>query len=119
VKKRILIFDDDKDILQLSKAIFNKNGYDVETWEHCNQMLQTVERYQPDMIIFDHQMPGMNGSDAIRQLKSNETYKNIPVVYFSSVNKIAGIARQIKANAYLQKPADTDSLLDVVNKLIG
>lgn len=114
-----MIFDDDKDILQLSTAIFNKNGYDVETWEHCNQMIETVERYQPDVIIFDHQMPGINGADAIRQLKSNNIYKNIPVIYFSSVNEIAEMARQIKANAYLQKPADTGSLLSVVNKLIG
>jgi CheY-like chemotaxis protein len=118
MKKRILIFDDDKDILQLSTTIFNKNGYEVATEEDCNLMLEAVCNYNPDIIICDHQMPGLNGADAIRQLKSNDLYKNIPIVYFSSVNDIAVEAERIHADAWLQKPASIDALLTVVRSLV-
>lgn len=119
MKKRILIFDDDKDILQLSKAIFTKDGYEVETREDCNYMFQVVSFYKPDLIIVDHQMPGITGAEAIEQLKAHDSFKHIPVIYFSSVNDIAEKAKQIHADAYLQKPAGTTSLLNTVHRLVG
>ncbi len=119
MKKRILIFDDDKDILQLSKAIFTHQGYDVETQEDCNYMLQVISFYKPDLIIVDHQMPGITGDKAIEQLKAHDKYKHIPVIYFSSVNDIAEKAREIHADGYLQKPAGTLSLLNAVHRLVG
>ena len=108
--KRILIFDDDADILDILKYLLADNGWDVHTRSNCNDLLEAVEACEPDIILKDNWIPDMGGIVATQTLKNNERYRGIPVIYFSANNNIELLADEAGADAWLAKPFDLNDL---------
>src|SRR5882724_3175009 len=105
MNKRVLIFDDDLDILQICAIVLKKKGFDVSTLNNSSQILEQVRAYQPDVILMDNWIPGPGGIEATRQLKSSEL-QDIPVIFFSANSNVTQLAREAQADYYLQKPFD-------------
>ncbi|HEY1025089.1 MAG TPA: response regulator [Sphingobacteriaceae bacterium] len=113
--KRILIFDDDSDILSICSYILEEQGWDVHTRTNCNNIIETLEDIRPNVILMDNWIPDTGGIVATQLIKEHEEFRNIPVVYFSANNDIKTLAKQAGADTFLAKPFDINELEDVVN----
>ncbi|WP_202913772.1 response regulator [Pararcticibacter amylolyticus] len=116
MSKRILIFDDDVDILSICSFILEEQGWDVHTSPHCNDIVNNVRNIQPDVILMDNWIPDSGGVIATQTLKKEDDLKNIPVIYFSANNDIQSLATQAGADTYLEKPFDLTELEMVIER---
>jgi two-component system cell cycle response regulator DivK len=117
MSKRILIFDDDVDILSICTYILEEQGWEVHTSQHCNNIDTTVRSIQPDVILMDNWIPDTGGVIATQTLKSQADLKDIPVIYFSANNDIQSLAKQAGADTFLEKPFDLNELEKVINRM--
>lgn len=117
--KKIFIFDDNLEILELCTEILEDLGCQVKTSPTTNNVEGQVSDYMPDLIFMDNWLPDISGIEATRMLKSNENLKNIPILYFSANSNIDALAKEAGADDYLAKPFDIDQFEEVVKKYIG
>jgi two-component system alkaline phosphatase synthesis response regulator PhoP len=115
-QKKVFIFDDNTDILELCTFILEDAGYEIKTSSTSNNIIDQVMAYIPDIIFMDNWLPDVGGIDATRALKSDETLKNIPVIYFSANNDVMSLADQAGADGYLSKPFDIQELENIILK---
>jgi CheY-like chemotaxis protein len=119
LKKTVLIFDDDVNILELCSIILTECGYHVETSETSHDIIEKVSAIKPDAILMDNWIPEIGGIEATRLLKNNEEFKNIPVIYFSANNDIQILTKQAGADAHIAKPFDLEELENLMKSFIG
>jgi DNA-binding response OmpR family regulator len=117
--KRVIIFDDDEDILSICTYILEERDWEVHTFTNCNDILEKVSGIEPDVILMDNWIPDMGGMQATQLLKGNSRLKNIPVVYFSANNDIHTLAANAGADTYLAKPFDIEELEKVISKVVA
>ncbi len=110
MQKRILICDDDSDILSICKYILEEFGMKVFTKTNCINIIETVRDIMPDVILMDNWIPDTGGIIATQILKNHPDYKKIPVVYFSANTNIKNLAQKAGADSYLSKPFNIDDL---------
>ena len=115
--KRILIFDDDTDILAICSYILEDQGWDVHTRTNCNNIIETLEEIKPNVILMDNWIPDTGGIIATQLIKDHPTFKSVPVIYFSANNDIKTLAKQAGADTFLAKPFDISELEEVVNSV--
>jgi two-component system cell cycle response regulator DivK len=119
MNKRVLILDDDPDILQICAIVLKKKGFDVSTLNNSNQVLEQVRSYQPDVILMDNWIPGPGGIEATRMLKLSPETHDIPVIFFSANSNVTALAREAQADYFLQKPFDINELEAIVQIAIN
>ncbi len=115
-KKCVLICDDDQAILEACNIILREK-YNVETLEHCDNIIEVIEETKPDIILMDILMPG-GGEDAVKRIHENEDISHIPVVVFSALNEVEEISKRLNADAVIAKPFDISTLLETVKENI-
>lgn len=118
MRKRVLILDDDLDILQICTIVLKKKGFDVLTLNNSNQVVDHVKAYQPDVILMDNWIPGPGGIEATRTLKMGADTQDIPVIFFSANNNVTQLAQEAQADYFLQKPFDISELEGIVQLAI-
>ncbi|NEN24996.1 response regulator [Cryomorpha ignava] len=111
---RILICDDDVDMVKLISRMLTKNGYDVDEITQMVDFMDKVQKFDPDMILMDISMPDINGVDATRMLYANESTSYIPVIFMSADPDIELFASQLN-KLYIKKPFDIDKLRAILN----
>jgi len=119
--KKIMIVDDDPDHLLAVSLIFQRKGYRVLTLLGCEslEMLDgEVRSFRPDLILIDHEMPVVCGSDAVKMLKAHPEYRSIPIIYFSAHDRIEALARAAGADSWLRKPYALDRLIAEAERFI-
>jgi two-component system cell cycle response regulator DivK len=116
--KRVLILDDDIDILQICTIVLKKKGFDVQTLNNSTQVVNQVRSYQPDVILMDNWIPGPGGIEATRLLKQDPATQDIPVIFFSANSNVTQLAREARADYFLQKPFDITELEGIVQTAI-
>jgi len=117
--KKVFIFDDNLEILELCTEILEDIGCEVKTSPSTNSVEQQVADYMPHLILMDNWLPDISGIEATRLLKSNEALKNIPVLYFSANSNISALAAEAGADDFLAKPFDIDLFETTVKKYTG
>jgi DNA-binding NtrC family response regulator len=116
--KKIIIFDDDEDILSICSYILEEQGWEVHTHTDCNNIVEKVSSVIPDVILMDNWIPDAGGIIATQTLKKNEELKSIPVVYFSANSDIQLLADHAGAETFLAKPFDLEELERVINTVL-
>ncbi|MEO8885605.1 MAG: response regulator [Mucilaginibacter sp.] len=116
--RKIIIFDDDDDILSICNYILKEQGWEVHTFTDCNDITDRVVKIMPDVILMDNWIPDAGGIIATQTLKKTAALKNIPVVYFSANSDIQLLANHAGAETYLAKPFDLDELERVINTVV-
>ena len=119
MQKRILIFDDNEDILLPCCLIFQRAGYYVATRTHSQQILQDVMDENPDIILLDLKIPPFGGALSLNLLKENLLTRNIPVLLFSATEGLEALARKYQADGFIQKPFDIKMLLEKVKEKLN
>ena len=117
-KKNVLLTDDDAAVLDVMTIILEEAGYSVSQARNGEDVL-SKEKHQPDLILLDLSMAGMNGSVVCEHLKSQPSTQHIPVIIVSANNDIKEISERVGADGYLSKPFDMDDLVSTVEKYIG
>lgn len=114
MKKNILIYDDDAEILFLCKTILQKYDYSVETLSRCDNIIHDIDRVSPSFILMDLWIPEIGGEKAVKLIKENDKAKAIPVFLFSANADIKDICKKTNANGYIEKPFDLKSFIGVI-----
>lgn len=117
--KKIFIFDDNAEILELCTDILNDLGCEVKTSPTTNNIEQQVKDFMPNLIFMDNWLPDISGIEATRLIKSNTEIKDIPVVYFSANSNIDELAREAGADDYIAKPFDIVAFEEIAAKYLG
>lgn len=119
-KKRILVIDDEPNLLEVIRIRLEANDYEVLTAQDPLAGLEIAKKEMPDLIIMDVIMPKVNGLRLLRILKREDETKDIPVIILSvkwhDNNHKAGV--DAGADYYLTKPYDPKELLDTVKKVL-
>ena len=118
MQKRLLVIDDDKDLLEVIKIYFEMEGYVVITLPRVDNIFGAFSKYNPDLILLDYQMPEENGDKICQQLKSNPATFNIPVIMISGYSK-AELDRDYHGwNGVVSKPFDLPVLQRAIEKFL-
>lgn len=122
VVKKILAIDDEGDLLKLVKIRLEASGYKIITLESGARAMHVVKTERPDLILLDIRMPGKNGFDVCRELKSDEATVGIPVIIFTAhypeEEAVKASIKDIGADDYILKPFDANVLLAKIKALI-
>jgi DNA-binding response OmpR family regulator len=116
--RKIIIFDDDEDILSICSYVLEEQGWEVHTFTDCNNVTEKVSEIGPDVILMDNWIPDAGGIIATQTLKKTAVLKNIPVVYFSANSDIQILASHAGAETYLAKPFDLHELERVISTVL-
>jgi two-component system, chemotaxis family, response regulator Rcp1 len=125
---RILLIEDNPSDVRLFQEALKENGlpYDLRVFDECNEALEFAfgEGHwegadHPHIIILDLNLPGTDGAETLRRLKTDERTRATPVIMFSSSASPADIHRcyDLRANCYVQKPLDLDTTFHVIRSL--
>lgn len=116
--KKVFIFDDNKEILELCTFLLEDLGCEVRTSPTTNEVEQQIMDFQPDLIFMDNWLPDVSGVQATRLLKANEQLKHIPIIYFTANHNIHELAEEAGADDFLSKPFDIAGFEKIVHKYI-
>ena len=116
--RRVLIFDDDEDILAMCSYAIASFGWEVHTRSDCNNIFTTLETVKPAVIFMDNGIRNLSGVAATQMIKSHSDYKNIPVIYFSANSEIKDLANNAGADTYLEKPFNLQDLKRIINSVL-
>jgi DNA-binding response OmpR family regulator len=116
--ERILIVDDEPDIVETLAFRLEQEGYAVITAGDGLEGLEKARNESPDLIVLDVMMPKLDGFQVARLLKFDEQYQHIPIVMLTAKTQEQDEATGIKTGAddYVKKPFDSQTLMDVIRK---
>src|SRR5579864_5322411 len=110
-QKKILIVDDEPDILEFLKIILEEEGYTIVTTEKGEYLEKLANGALPDLILLDMLLSGKDGRDIVKHLKSQQQTRHIPVIMFSAHPSAEETAHKAGADDFVPKPFDIDVLL--------
>ncbi|MBO1002382.1 response regulator transcription factor [Pseudogracilibacillus auburnensis] len=120
MKGKILIAEDEKKIRSLLRLYLEQNEYTVITAKNGRVALERMKENTVDLIVLDILMPELSGLDVCKELRKNYKYKDVPVIYLSSLNEkqsiISGL--EIGGDDYMTKPFDPNELVARVNAIL-
>lgn len=114
--KKVFIFDDNQELLELCTIILEDIGCEIKTSTTSNDIEQQVMEFLPDLIFMDNWLPDISGIEATKILKANKDLQKIPVIYFSANNNIGALAKEAGADDFLAKPFDISAFERIVKK---
>ena len=120
-KKRILVVDDEEDILNVLRFRLEANNYEVLVASDGQEGLNKARSEKPDLMILDLMLPKIDGYKVCRMLKFDEAYKAIPIIIFTAraQKQDEELGMEMGADAYISKPFEPEILLGKIKELLG
>jgi len=117
--KKVLIVEDETDVLKVVSFVLRKKGYEIYEAVDGQQAVELAQKIKPDLIVLDLFLPVMDGREVSTKLKSNEQLCAIPILLLTaSADNITQKAQECRAQDYLLKPFDYIELLQKVERLL-
>lgn len=118
---KILLVDDEPNILLSLDFLMRKNGYKVFMARNGQEALQSLEENRPDLVILDIMMPDVDGYQICTTIKTTNKYKGTKVIFLSAKSKESDVAKGLEmgADAYITKPFVNKNLLEKVKELLS
>ena len=119
--KKILIVDDEPNIIVPLEFLMEQNNYKVKVAENGEQALELIATYKPDLILLDIMLPGMDGYEVCQKIRMNPKYKTIKIIFLSAMARTIDIAKGmgLDADDYITKPFSNSYVVDRINELLG
>ncbi|MBA4133722.1 MAG: response regulator [Flavobacterium sp.] len=119
--RKILIVDDEPNIVMSLEYTFKKNNFEVFIARDGQEALDILQNQLPDVIILDVMMPLVDGFETLEQIKKNERLQHCKVMFLSAKNKESDIEKgmALGADAYLTKPFSIKKVVEKVNELLA
>ena len=120
MNKKILVVDDDPDIVELTKTILELDGFNVITASGGGECLQILENENIDLVLLDIMMPEISGWDIAAKIKENPKWKNIPIVFLTAKGDTMSIGMgRMASEDYIVKPFDINNLITRINNILN
>jgi DNA-binding response OmpR family regulator len=113
--KRILVVDDDIDILTVVQLVLDSNGFDVIAISNWQQIYSHIDSFKPDLILLDVSLGTQDGRNICKQLKSNSETKHISIILFSANHNVERSVAECLADCFISKPFDINDLIEGIN----
>ena len=120
--KRVLLVDDDPDILTSMQAAFEPTGAQIDTANKGNKAVELVEKNQPDLVVLDMMLPGRSGFLVLEKVKAKKPKNSKPFVIMITGNQGARhkmYAETLGVSEYFTKPVKMDKLIATAERLLG
>ena len=112
--KKILIIDDENDVVLFLETLFKKEGYETVSANNGVEGLKVLKEEKPDLITLDLQMPQNTGTDFYRNLRRDKEYNHIPIIVISGLpGRHLALPEPL---GIFEKPIDKDALLDTIKE---
>ncbi|HIC32484.1 MAG TPA: response regulator [Flavobacteriaceae bacterium] len=121
MKKKILIVDDEPNIVMSLEYTFKKQDFEVYIARDGSEALEILKTQTPDVILLDIMMPNVDGYQTLSHIKSDEKLKNIKVVFLTAKNKASDIEKGLTlgADKYLTKPFSVKKIVSEIMELVA
>ena len=119
IMKKVLIVDDNSDILWVVETILKRYGFDVLSTLKGEEVLAKTKKYNPQLILLDVFLSGIDGIEVCNTLKSTPETKDIPIIMFSAHTNSQDLMKFCKADDFVAKPFDSNELVKKINFQIG
>jgi len=118
--KRILVVDDDENILNLEKTILEQKGFEVTAAPGGAEALRLLAEHDFDLVLLDVMMPEVDGFTVCRKIKEDARLKDIPVIFLTAKGGGEALAEGFESGAimYINKPFTANKLLTIVNTML-
>lgn len=116
--KQILIIEDDEDILQVLETVLEYHEFTVTSIPETEDIIANIEEYEPDLIITDFLLSGLNGGEICQKLKSNKATCHIPVILISGYPELATSFGKFGFDAFITKPFNIGELIEKIDVLL-
>ncbi|MGD2048781.1 MAG: response regulator [Chloroflexota bacterium] len=120
-EKTILCIEDEREMIDLFKIILGRRGYRVSGALGGEEGLQRAEELEPDLILLDLMMPGMDGWEVLQRMRANEKLQKIPVIIVTAksqeIDRVLAL-HVAQVNDYVTKPFGPQELIDSVNRVL-
>lgn len=128
--KKVLCVDDDPDIRLFVVTVLEENGYTPLTAANGEEALEIIKKEKPDLVTLDVLMPRQSGIKMYREIKTDDSLKNIPVIILSGIARRTFLRSQEaltefgsenvpEPEAYMEKPVEPEELAEMIKKMIG
>jgi DNA-binding response OmpR family regulator len=115
---KILIVDDSEHIVALLSEILLNHGFEVETALSRKELVYTLLSSSPDLILLDVRLSGDDGRKLCRDLKSNSSYRNIPIILLSGSHELLESFTEYNADDIIEKPFEMPTIIQKINNLL-
>ncbi|MBS1532275.1 MAG: response regulator transcription factor [Bacteroidetes bacterium] len=116
---RVLLFDNDADVLDVMQEALTCEGFDVRCIEKSDNIFPEIECYNPGLIILDHILDGVTGGEICQQIKENRKTSALPVVVVSAYPGTLPALEDCGCDAFIPKPFGIDDLTGRIRELIN
>lgn len=117
--KKILIVDDDMDILHLVSMLLRHNNFLVKTISNCGHIFEIIKDFLPQLILLDISLGGADGREICKQIKQSDETRGIPIILFSAHHDLINHIKGYLSNGSVSKPFETPILLETIRKNIA
>ena len=120
MSKRIMIVDDEPDLITLVQVRLAASGYEVIAAHDGGEGLEKAQKEKPDLILLDVMMPGIDGFEVLRKLKNSPQTISIPVIMLTAKGDRQSLskAKDLGATDYITKPFNSEALLDLIKRYL-
>ena len=123
MKRKVLIVDDELDVLKILNKRLSSAGYEVIEAQNGKDAIAQAKNQQPDLIILDIIMPGMGGAKTAEILKTDPLTERIPVIFLTCLlakeEEEGGVGKIVGGKYFIAKPYNPDELVEVIRKHVG
>jgi len=120
MKKRILILDDDADILDILAYLLTDDGYEIESSMYGDNIWDSIRAFKPDLILMDLMLADLDGRSICRAIKENTETKDIAVIMISARSDLRPVMGQPGSpDEFIAKPFDIDNVLNKIKALVN
>ena len=121
MERTVLIIEDEKLIIVSTQMVLEAAGFHVESAVNGEEGIQKARSIQPDLVLLDIMMPGIDGWETLTRLKRDPETSGIPVIIFTAREHARGHQKSSEMGAadYFRKPFEPDELIELVEKHVG
>ena len=130
MSKKVLVVDDDPDVRVFNVAVLEENGYTPVVATNGEEGMKLIKKEKPDLVLLDVLMPRESGIRLYRDIKTNSSLKDIPVIMLSGIARKSFLRSQKaltqfggkpvpEPEAYLEKPVEPEELAETIKKVLG
>ena len=117
MSRKILVVDDEGDIVEYLKTLLEDNDFSVSTASNGAEALEMIKNDRPDLVLLDLQMPEETGTGFYRKMRNSESLKDIPVIVASGLaGRNVAVSKSVPV---LEKPLDETKVLDAIDRVLG
>ncbi|MBI3547689.1 MAG: response regulator [Elusimicrobia bacterium] len=120
MSKRVLVIDDEPEMLNLVRYTLERAGYEVSTCDNGRQAWDTLLKSKPDLLVLDVMLPGIDGYSLQIKISQDDQTKALPIIVLTALEPSKTLFQKFpQVVGFMTKPFKTDALLETVEKAIG